>query len=134
MQGNELAEKLGVSEGAISNWLQGANGPKGENLRKLAEILDVEISWLTGDDIPNAPKMPTDQIGHNPNPEAVRLALRVLKDQVNAVSKQIEYCEQLCGALTDSAIERVVDAEEASVLRDTLSKCETPGRAAPKHK
>ena len=49
MQSNEVAEKLGVSESSISNWLSGVNSAKGINLRKLAELLSVPVPWLIGD-------------------------------------------------------------------------------------
>jgi transcriptional regulator with XRE-family HTH domain len=49
MQSNEVAEKLGVSESSISNWLSGVNSAKGINLRKLAELLTVPVPWLIGD-------------------------------------------------------------------------------------
>jgi transcriptional regulator with XRE-family HTH domain len=50
VQANELAEKIGVTPGAVSNWMNGVNEAKGSNLRKLAEVLRCDPHWLvTGD-------------------------------------------------------------------------------------
>lgn len=41
----ELAAKVGVSQAAVSNWLNGTI-PKGDQLWALATILDVSMEWL----------------------------------------------------------------------------------------
>src|SRR5262249_4661703 len=46
IQQNELADKLGLQPGAISNWITGRNMPKGKSLRKLAAELHCEGWWL----------------------------------------------------------------------------------------
>ena len=45
---DELAEKLGVSRQAVSNWERGESLPDTENLMALAEIYDVSIDELLG--------------------------------------------------------------------------------------
>ena len=45
-----LANKLGVSNGAVGNWETGPSIPQPETLRKLAAILDVSVSWLLNGD------------------------------------------------------------------------------------
>lgn len=44
----ELAEKLGVSRGTISQYLNGRNEVKQERLLKIAKILGVNPAWLLG--------------------------------------------------------------------------------------
>ena len=44
--GKELAEKVGVSPVAISNIASGNSFPKPELLKKIAEVLDVDIREL----------------------------------------------------------------------------------------
>lgn len=39
-----LAEKIGVSKGAITNWLNGSNSPNIEVLARLCQVLDVKMS------------------------------------------------------------------------------------------
>lgn len=46
MTGDELAEKIGKSRTTISNWSQGINFPKPENLIQIAKILDVDVREL----------------------------------------------------------------------------------------
>jgi transcriptional regulator with XRE-family HTH domain len=42
IQGKELAERLGVSDGAVSKWRGGQSVPSQDKLHPLAEILDVD--------------------------------------------------------------------------------------------
>lgn len=41
-----LAEQLALSTGAVSKWCTNTNQPTIENLFKIAELLDVEVSEL----------------------------------------------------------------------------------------
>lgn len=41
-----LAEKLGMSTAAVSKWCTNDNQPTVENLFKIAELLDVDVSEL----------------------------------------------------------------------------------------
>lgn len=50
MQQTTLAEKVGVSPSAISNWIKGDNEAKGDNLQRLADALGVDVWWLSGGD------------------------------------------------------------------------------------
>jgi len=43
---SELAERSGVSQGAISRYLNGKASPKAEELLKLADTLNVDMKWL----------------------------------------------------------------------------------------
>ncbi|MFA5713495.1 MAG: helix-turn-helix transcriptional regulator [Bacteroidales bacterium] len=42
-----LAQKLGVSEVTISNWVGAKTIPNEENLKKLSEIMDISIETLS---------------------------------------------------------------------------------------
>ena len=44
----ELSRRSGISKGSISNYLSGRWSPKGENMYKLATVLDVDPLWLDG--------------------------------------------------------------------------------------
>ena len=48
----ELAEKLGVTEGTISQYRKGITKPKSDRLYEMAQILDVDPVWLMGVDVP----------------------------------------------------------------------------------
>ena len=50
MKQNELAEKAGVTTGALSSWLNGRYVPKQKSIYKLAQALDVSELWLLGDE------------------------------------------------------------------------------------
>lgn len=41
-----LAEQLGMSKAAVSKWCTNANQPTIENLFKIADLLDVDVSEL----------------------------------------------------------------------------------------
>lgn len=42
----ELAKRVVASTGAVSQWLSGAKPPSRDNIKKLAEVLDVDPEWL----------------------------------------------------------------------------------------
>ena len=46
----ELAEKTGITKGALSSYLSGRYEPKRDNLQKIAKALDVDEGWLMGYD------------------------------------------------------------------------------------
>ena len=48
----ELAEKLGVTEGTISQYRKGTTKAKSDRLYEIAQILDVDPVWLMGVDVP----------------------------------------------------------------------------------
>lgn len=49
----ELAEKLGVSSGAVGNWEAGISEPRGDTIQKLVEVLQVEPNFLFQDIMPD---------------------------------------------------------------------------------
>lgn len=54
MSQTELAERIGVSQGAVSQWEQGIAEPKSRQLCELAEALEVTADYLLGrTEIPN---------------------------------------------------------------------------------
>lgn len=48
----ELAKKLNISEATISNYRKGKYEPKQRRLDQISQILNVNIPWLMGADIP----------------------------------------------------------------------------------
>lgn len=46
----ELALRMRKSRPTISNWERGATAPTYGEIRTLAEVLDVDIDWLEGND------------------------------------------------------------------------------------
>lgn len=54
----QLAEKTGLSQGAISGLEQGANGPTLENAQTLAAALGVEVTAFSEDPASTAPRKP----------------------------------------------------------------------------
>lgn len=41
-----LAQQIGVSEVTISNWMRGNYKPTDENLKKIAEVLNMDLQLL----------------------------------------------------------------------------------------
>lgn len=52
----ELAEKLGVTEGTISQYRKGTTKAKSDRLYEIAQVLDVDPVWLMGVDVPMTKK------------------------------------------------------------------------------
>ena len=50
MSQKEIAEKLGVSKAAITNWLNGSNSPNMEVLANLCMVLNVPMSKMLSDE------------------------------------------------------------------------------------
>ena len=48
----DLANKTGVDKSSISHYLSGNYVPKSDKLIRLAEVLDVNETWLMGYDVP----------------------------------------------------------------------------------
>lgn len=48
----ELARRIGVNEGAISNYRRGRYSPKQNRVEEIATALGVSIAWLMGADVP----------------------------------------------------------------------------------
>ncbi len=49
---SEVAQKLGVSKGAVSNWVSGARKPDIDTVIRLCYLLDVDLYYLIGATIP----------------------------------------------------------------------------------
>lgn len=59
-QSNKLAETIGVAPSALSNWLNGYNVPKPENIVAIARALGCDSEWLKGEDVPEVPQRAGD--------------------------------------------------------------------------
>jgi len=51
MKAIELAERMNVTRGTISQYMSGRCVPKGDRLHKIAVILNVRDEWLLGYDV-----------------------------------------------------------------------------------
>lgn len=51
----EIADRLGISKGSITNWLVGSNSPSIETLAKLCQILGVKMSEMLSDKVEITP-------------------------------------------------------------------------------
>ena len=59
----ELANKLDINRGIISNYINGKYKPKQDRITQIARILNVKESWLMGfDDIVQDPKSFFDEV------------------------------------------------------------------------
>jgi len=50
MSQKELAEKLGVSQSAVTNWIKGKNAPDIEMVAQICDALEISVSDLFGAD------------------------------------------------------------------------------------
>lgn len=57
MKQTDLVEKTGISKGALSSYIAGRYIPKQTNTYKIAKALEVDVSWLMGNDVPMEPKI-----------------------------------------------------------------------------
>ena len=48
----ELVRRTGISKGAFSSYLSGLYNPKMDRLELIADALDVDVRWLTGENVP----------------------------------------------------------------------------------
>lgn len=51
MKAIDLSKKTGIDKGALSHYMKGSYIPKTQNIRKLAEALNVDEGWLLGYDV-----------------------------------------------------------------------------------
>jgi len=56
----ELGEKMGISHQAISKWESGRSNPSTSRLTEFAKIVNVDIRWLLGFEVPEG----VDSTGH----------------------------------------------------------------------
>lgn len=54
--GSELAERTGLSNGAISSYIHGRFSPKQDSIYAMARELHVDPAWLMGADVPMFPQ------------------------------------------------------------------------------
>lgn len=104
MKQSELVEKTGISKGALSSYIAGRYIPKQTNTYKIAKALEVDVSWLMGNDVPMEPKMS----GILTNYELASISNRLRTDQ-NAQKLMKIYFEKL----DDTNRKRILDLAEA---------------------
>lgn len=124
IQANELAERLGISEGAISNWRAGRNGAKGKMLRRLAEALGRNPDWLIGSDAYPEPGATTAVLKETDNWRA----------RATAAEKQLADLRQALGPILHSncasAEPSIPGIAAASGQKRVLGPCSNKKQAA----
>ena len=58
----ELARKIGVNEGTISNYKSERYAPKQKRIEEIANVLNVSIAWLMGADVPMTAEKKSDEL------------------------------------------------------------------------
>ena len=61
MTQTQLADKLGVTKGAVGNYETDANAPKMAVLNKLFQVLQCDANYLFQDDLPDQPYTPSPE-------------------------------------------------------------------------
>ena len=56
----ELAERLGVSQSAVTNWMKGKNSPDIETVAQICKVLEISVIDLFGTDVPS--ESPQEQL------------------------------------------------------------------------
>ncbi len=77
MKQADLVEKTGIGKSSISTYISGEYEPKQKNIYKIAKALNVNESWLMGNDVPMEK---TSTINDNEFPEDIRVAARGMMD------------------------------------------------------
>ena len=95
LQANEIAERIGVEPGAVSNWMNGTNPPKPKNLRQLADLLGCEMDWLMGLDV--AEPMSPGELRESMDSELLRWQRRAL-----AAEHKIDVIRAVVGSMASS--------------------------------
>ena len=104
MKQTDLVEKTGISKGALSSYIAGRYIPKQTNTYKIAKALEVDVSWLMGNDVPMEPKIS----GILTNYELASISNKLRTDQ-NAQKLMKIYFEKL----HDTNKKRILDLAEA---------------------
>lgn len=104
MKQTDLVEKTGISKGALSSYIAGRYIPKQTNTYKIAKALEVDVSWLMGNDVPMEPKIS----GILTNYELASISNKLRTDQ-NAQKLMKIYFEKL----DDTNKKRILDLAEA---------------------
>lgn len=68
IQQSDLSTLTAIGKPSISQYLSGKNEPKQGNIKKIAEVLTVNESWLSGYDVPM-------EIGLNPEPNEKNISI-----------------------------------------------------------
>lgn len=104
MKQTDLVERTGISKGALSSYIAGRYIPKQTNTYKIAKALEVDVSWLMGNDVPMEPKIS----GILTNYELASISNKLRTDQ-NAQKLMKIYFEKL----DDTNKKRILDLAEA---------------------
>lgn len=104
MKQSELVEKTGIGKSSISTYLSGSYEPKQRNLYKIAKALDVDVSWLMGNDVAMEPQKTE---GGFSNYEIARLITKLKKDS------QLQKFLQMFDSLNEDNKETIMNLLKA---------------------
>lgn len=90
----EVVEKTGIPKSSISSYLSGRYVPKQTNLYKIAKVLDVNVLWLMGYDVP------MDADSSNTNVEQYAEHIQKYSDR---------FFEKLLSDLSPAELEKVTE-------------------------
>lgn len=90
----EVVEKTGIPKSSISSYLSGRYVPKQTNLYKIAKVLDVNVLWLMGYDVP------MDADNSNTNVEQYAEHIQKYSDK---------FFEKLLSDLSPAELEKVTE-------------------------
>jgi transcriptional regulator with XRE-family HTH domain len=108
----DLAAKMDVSPGSVGNWEMGPHQPHPRTLKKLAGLLEVEVTYLTHGERERVPRAATMQ-EQPPEYRGVNLAglLREVEDARDSLER---IAQQLRQATAKSSAAVLTEAAEAS--------------------
>lgn len=89
----DLAERTGISKGALSSYISGRYLPKQNNIYLIAKALNVNEAWLMGNDVPME---------------------RSLKNAPSSTAVVVNVLGRVAAGIPIDAIEEIIDTEEIS--------------------
>lgn len=107
MKQSKLSVITGIGKSSISTYLSGAYEPKSKNITKIAEALNVNETWLLGNDVPikrfrcNTNNFDTDNC-------------KILNNEANFLDKMAKFYQLLNKLGLEEAIKRICELTELS--------------------
>lgn len=74
MKQSDLVQATGIGKSSISTYLSGSYIPKQRNIYKIAEALDVSVTWLMGYDVSMGREKPTPDTESGLSDKDIRIA------------------------------------------------------------
>ena len=100
LKGKDLAKVIGVTPSAVSRWRNAISDPDEENLKKIADALDVDLRELSPPTAPSyARETPYDKLISDLRADAIRLqeSERVLRNRNHELEIELEIMKRRLG-------------------------------------